>query len=44
MNNKNWEQLNRSIKSCYLCEGFNCEKLGTLNAPGYGNTSSNVVL
>jgi len=42
MGKKDWSQLKNSIKSCVLCEGLNCEKSGTLNAPGYGNTDSNV--
>ena len=39
-----WVQLNTQIRSCDLCEGLNCEGAGTLNAPGYGNTQSKVVL
>lgn len=39
-----WEQLNAQIKSCGLCKGLNCKEAGTLNAPGYGNTKSSVVL
>ena len=41
---KTWRQLNTEIKSCQWFEGLNCEELGTLNAPGYGNTESKVVL
>lgn len=40
----NWEQFNSDIKSCDLCDGLNSEKLGTQNAPGYGNRNSKVVL
>jgi len=40
----NWGQFNNGIKSCRLCEGLNSEELGTLNAPGYGNKNSKVVL
>lgn len=39
-----WEQLDAQIKSCGLCAGLNCKETGTLNAPGYGNTNSKVVL
>ena len=39
----NWDQLNNEIKSCELCEGMNSKKLGTLNAPGYGDKASNLV-
>ena len=40
----NWEQFDNGIKSCRLCEGLNSVELGTLNAPGYGNKNSKVVL
>lgn len=40
----NWVQFNNGIKSCGLCEGLNSEELGTLNASGYGNKKSKVVL
>jgi hypothetical protein len=40
----NWIQLRNNIKSCDLCDGLNSEKLGTDNAPGYGNINSTVVL
>jgi uracil-DNA glycosylase family 4 len=40
----NWKRLTSEIKSCKLCEGMNSEKLGTLNAPGYGNRTSRLVL
>lgn len=39
-----WNQLRENIKSCDLCVGLNSEKLGTENAPGYGNINSKVVL
>ena len=38
----NWEALNLEIKKCSKCEGLNSEKLGTQNAPGYGNRKSKV--
>jgi len=38
-----WNQLRTNIKSCNLCEGLNCEELGTNNAPGYGDINSKVV-
>jgi uracil-DNA glycosylase len=44
MLNKNWEKLKTDIKTCTLCEGLNCDELGTQNAPGYGNVNSKVVL
>ena len=40
---KNWNQLKINIKSCDFCQGLNSEELGTLNAPGFGDTNSNVV-
>jgi len=40
--------LNAEIKQCKLCEGLNLEaskdKEATLNAPGYGDTNSRVVI
>jgi len=38
-----WKQLNQEIKSCNQCSGLNSEQLGTLNAPGYGDTNSKIV-
>jgi len=40
----NWEQLISNIKSCHLCEGLNCKESGTLNAPGFGNKKSKIVI
>ncbi len=40
---ENWKHLKANIKSCSLCKGLNSEELSTLNAPGYGDTNSNVV-
>lgn len=37
---KNWEQLNSTIKSCSLCDGLNKAALGPQNSPGYGYTES----
>ena len=44
----NIEVLNSTIKQCQLCEGLNLEASqdteSTLNAPGYGDINSKVVI
>ncbi|MBT4641562.1 MAG: uracil-DNA glycosylase [Deltaproteobacteria bacterium] len=45
MNSKpDWQRHESDIKSCTKCPGMNCPDLGTLNAPGYGNKNSRIVL
>ena len=44
LSSMNIEQVYSTIKNCTMCAGLNSESLGTLNAPGYGDIKSNVVL
>lgn len=39
-----WRKLSEEIKKCHKCKGLNDEEAGTLNAPGYGSTTSKVVI
>jgi uracil-DNA glycosylase len=41
---RDWNKLTLQVKECGLCAGLNDTKLGTQNAPGYGNTTSQVML